>query len=102
MNLPPEAPMFETPRTGLRVASLILVTAAVAVAAPAEAQSWRTLTSSRQLWGTEPVSVDVEYGAGTLEVRRSESPSLLYRMEMRYDEERAVPVAEFDSAARRL
>jgi hypothetical protein len=88
-------------RRGGAAAVLALACAALA-ATPAEAQTWRTLTSSRQLWGPEPVAVEIEYGAGTLEIERIESPSLLYRMEMRYDEERMTPVAEFDSASRRL
>lgn len=86
-----------------RGAAVVLMVAAAALAGtPAQAQSWRTLTSSRQIWGTEPVAVEVEYGAGTLDIERSESSSLLYRMEMRYDEEHMTPVAEFDSASRRL
>ena len=85
-----------------RAAVALALVAAASVATRAEGQSWRTLTSSRQLWGTEPIAIDVEYGAGNLQVERLESPSLLYRMELRYDEERMTPVAEFDSAARRL
>lgn len=83
-------------------AATLGIVLAVAAGTPVQAQTWRTLTSSRQLWGTEPISIDVEYGAGELEIERLDSPSLLYRMEMRYDEERMTPVAEFDSAARTL
>jgi hypothetical protein len=72
------------------------------LAAPAQAQSWRTLTSARQLWGSEPVEVDIEYGAGELEINRAPSGGMLYRMEMRYDEDQTTPVAEFDSSARIL
>lgn len=82
--------------------ALLVALAAVLATAPAAAgQDWRTMTSARQLWGTEPVAVEVEYGAGELDIGR-ESGSMLYSMELRYDEEQSVPVAEFDSAARRL
>lgn len=74
----------------------------LALAAPLQAQTWRTLTSARQLRGTEAVEVAVEYGAGELDIARAEQGSMLYRMEMRYDEEHVTPVAEFDSAARKL
>jgi hypothetical protein len=98
-----EDPMFDGGRGMIRAAALSLLLAAAAAApSSAQAQSWRTLTSSRQIWGEEPVEVQVEYGAGTLEIGRAESASLLYRMELRYDEERVTPVAEFDTAARRL
>lgn len=79
-----------------------VVATAAAVPSTAEAQTWRNLTSSRQLWDTQPISVAVSYGAGELTVRPIESDGLLYRMEMRYDEERVAPVAEFDSASRHL
>lgn len=80
------------------------VVAAAASMAPssAEAQTWRNLTSSRQLWDAEPLEVQVNYGAGELTVGRVDSEGLLYRMEMRYDEDRVAPVAEFDSATRKL
>lgn len=82
---------------------LLLVAAAVLTIAPSlEAQRWRTMTSARQIWSTEPIEVDIEYGAGELKIDRTESTSMLYRMEMRYDEEQVNPVTEFDSATRRL
>jgi hypothetical protein len=47
------------------------------------------------------MTVEVEYGAGELEVRPA-AEGMLYNMELRYDEERAEPVVEFDADARRL
>ena len=79
-----------------------VVASAAVVPSAAEAQTWRNLTSSRQLWDTEPMAVQINYGAGELTVAPTESEGLLYRMEMRYDEERVAPVAEFDSASRQL
>lgn len=84
------------------ISLLLAGVAALGQISPAQGQTMRTLTSSRQIWSTEPMAVEVEYGAGTLDVERESSGSLLYRMEMRYDEERVTPVAEFDSAARML
>lgn len=66
-----------------------------------EAQE-RTLTSSRQLQGSEPMRVEVEAGAGELHVEPLDEQDLLYQMELRYDERRATPLTEFDSASRTL
>jgi len=88
-------------RGRLLVAAAIAFTAATHAAA-LHGQTMRTLTSSRQLWDEEPLTVEVEYGAGTLEVRPLQDQDLLYRMEMRYDAERVSPVAEFDTARRVL
>lgn len=79
-----------------------MVVAAAAVPSAAEAQTWRNLTSSRQLWDTQPLAVQINYGAGELTVAPTVADGLLYRMEMRYDEDRVAPVAEFDTASRQL
>jgi len=74
-----------------------LTIAAVAVAiSPAlvAGQSWRTVTTSRQLETNDEVRVFVEYGAGQFNIR-SVDEGLLYRMNLRYDEERFEPVSEF-------
>lgn len=70
-------------------------------AEPAGAQNWRTVTSARQLWGAEPVSVSLEYGAGELRVRPADR-AVLYEMEMRYDERCFIPVTDFDGDRRTL
>ena len=89
-------------RFSRRLALAALVLAALAAhGATAEAQSWRTVTSARQLWGTEPVKVRIEYAAGRLEVRQAEQP-MLYRMEMRYDDEHFAPVSTFAQESRTL
>ncbi len=69
--------------------------AAAAWAAPLEAQSWRTMTTSRQATGSDAVEVEVRYGAGTFSLRPADR-SLLYRMELRYDEEVMDPVSSFE------
>lgn len=62
--------------------------------APAEAQSWRTVTMSRQAGGSDNVDVTVRYGAGRLRVGTAD-PGLLYRMRLHYDEELFEPVADY-------
>lgn len=83
----------------LHGAALLLL---VGVAAPAHAQHMRSLTSARQVAGDERrLAVVVEYGAGELRVEPARG-DLLYRMELRYDEEQVRPVMEYDRAAGRL
>lgn len=73
----------------------IMVALLSALAAPAlHAQTMRTVTMSRQLDDQDEVEVDVRYGAGQFSVR-SVGEGLLYRMSLRYDEERYEPVAEY-------
>jgi hypothetical protein len=66
----------------------------LAVAVPANAQEWRTMTVSRQVQGEERLQVRVRYGAGELRLRPG-AAGILYRMDLRYDEESFDPVAAF-------
>lgn len=84
-----------------RALSLALLGAGLALAGAAEAQTWRTVTSARQVWDKEPLDVDVRYGAGELTLRPAEEP-MLYQMEMRFDGESYAPLTEYDSEKRRL
>jgi hypothetical protein len=59
------------------------------------AQSWRTVTMSRQVSGERALDVRVRYGAGRLQVRPAD-PGTLYRMHLRYDEKSFEPVAEYE------
>lgn len=77
----------------------LLLGAAAASGAPA--QTWRTVSSARQIAGEPSVQVKVEYGAGTLELAPAPG-SLLYQMEARYDADRFEPVTEYDPATRQL
>jgi hypothetical protein len=56
---------------------------------------------SRQLESNDPVRVYVEYGAGRFTVR-SMDEGLLYRMHLRYDEERFEPVSDLSGNVLRL
>src|SRR5690606_28721908 len=68
---------------------------------PALGQTWRTMTSARQVWDRDPIEVDIDYGAGTLQLGAAEAP-MLYEMEIRFDEERFTPVAEWNEERRLL
>ncbi|HEX8907138.1 MAG TPA: hypothetical protein VF771_19965, partial [Longimicrobiaceae bacterium] len=61
----------------------------------------RETTSARQLAGEKELAVRVQYGAGRLQVQPA-TGDLLYRMDLRYDEEAFRPVAEYDRDAGRL
>jgi hypothetical protein len=61
----------------------------------ASAQSWRTVTMSRQLSGESGMKVRIRYGAGRLSIRPAD-PGTLYRMHLRYDEDTFEPVARYD------
>lgn len=75
---------------------VFFVAAAAGLVTPAlvAGQSWRTVTMSRQLQDNSEVRVHVEYGAGRFNVR-SVDEGVLYRMNLRYDEDTFEPVAEF-------
>ncbi len=80
-----------------------VVAVAIALLAPiaAEGQSWKSVTMSRQLENSDEVHVAVEYGAGRFIVR-SIDEDLLYRMNLRYDEDKYEPVADFTGDRLRL
>lgn len=91
-------------RPCVRASLCLLAGAAVTVApaaSPLAAQTWRTVTSARQLHGERELAVNVEYGAGLFRLRPG-TEGELYRLEMRYDEEKFTPVRTYDAAAGRL
>jgi hypothetical protein len=89
-------------RSDLRaVPTLVLAAALLGAAVPARAQEWRTITSARQMQGERALRVDVTYGAGELRVQPA-SGTLLYRLQMRYDERQFRPVSAYDRATGRL
>jgi hypothetical protein len=86
--------------TGAR-RSLVRAAVLLGFAAPASAQSWRTMEVSRQLRDTAEYQVRVEYGAGRFDLRATNEP-LLYTMQLKYDEDRARPLHRFDAGERVL
>lgn len=81
--------------------TLLVAAALSALPQGADAQSWRTVTMSRQASGGDELRVQVTYGAGTFKVR-SAAQGLLYRMQLRYDAEVFEPRAEFEAPRLRL
>jgi len=59
----------------------------------------RPFTTFRQLHGETRLNARVEYGAGSLRVEPGQ-PGELYRMNLSYDEDRFVPVSDFDASSR--
>jgi len=84
-----------------RSTSLLFAAAFVAAAPPLGAQTWRTLTSARQYHGEDSLAVSVTYAAGEFRLGPGE-PGSLYRMELRYDEDRFTPVRVYDPEGPRL
>jgi hypothetical protein len=82
---------------------LLAAGAAVLMALPhgLGAQSWRTVTMSRQLSGETDLRVQVSYGAGYFKVRPADK-GLLYRMQLRYDEDVFEPHADYEGNRLRL
>jgi hypothetical protein len=74
-----------------------LATALVVFASAAEAQTMRPFTTFRQMHGETRLNVRLDYAAGSLHVAPG-SGSELYRMDLSYDEDRFVPVSDFDAA----
>lgn len=80
---------------------LLAGTAALLLPMAVQGQQWRSVTMSRQLTDNDEVRVFVEYGAGHFKVR-SMDEGLLYRMDLRYDEDNFEPVADFSGDQLRI
>lgn len=79
--------MFD-PRALTFVAAMVLVPASVC------AQDWRTVTQTRQRSGEKQLQVDVQYGAGKLNVEPARD-NALYRATIEYDADLFKPVTRF-------
>jgi hypothetical protein len=90
-------------RTMLDVTGRGVLTLAALLAIPVgtAAQTWRTVTMSRQVSGEDELRVSVSYGAGHFKVGAADE-GVLYRMRLRYDEEVFEPRAEYDGNRLRL
>ena len=64
-------------------------------------QSWRTVTKSHLIEDNDEVQVFVEYGAGRLKIRAADG-GVLYRMNLRYDEDTFEPVSDLSGNRLRL
>jgi len=81
--------------------AVVAVTALGGFSQVVEAQTWRTVTMSRQHDGESSLDVRIRYGVGRLDLRSAE-PGLLYSMRLRYDEEVYEPVADYEGNRLRL
>jgi hypothetical protein len=70
-----------------------------ALAASAQAQTWRSLDVSRQLRDTSEHRIHVRYAAGRFSLRPTSEP-ILFGMQLRYDEERSRPIHSYDADSR--
>lgn len=80
---------------------LLVAAALAALPQASSAQSWRSVSMSRQAAGERELRVHVTYGAGSFKVRAGEE-GLLYRMQLRYDEDLFEPRAELEGTRLRL
>jgi hypothetical protein len=64
----------------------------------APAQTMRPFTTFRQMHGETRLATRLDYAAGTLRLAPGR-PAELYRMDLFYDEDRYIPVSDFDPAS---
>lgn len=76
--------------------TLLLAAALLVAPGAGQAQTWRTVTMSRQTSDEDALRVLVRYGVGEFKVRAADS-GVLYRMHLRYDEDAFEPRAEYGS-----
>ena len=72
-----------------------LTAAGLAGGGDLHAQTWKTVTASRQVTDERGLRVRVEYGAGVLEIRRGDE-GVLYSTILQFDEELAAPRTEYE------
>ncbi|HSJ24773.1 MAG TPA: hypothetical protein VK929_08910 [Longimicrobiales bacterium] len=82
-------------------ASVALVAATGCGADSARAQDWDTVTSSRSIGDEQDLRVNVEYGAGTLNLGSAPEGSL-YRADLRYDRASFTPRMDFEDGRLRV
>lgn len=73
-------------RSRRAVPAFLLLALIAGPAAPAAAQSWKTIAKSRQLRGQDFLDVEINYAVGRFELSRGPD-RLLYRLNSKYDEE---------------
>lgn len=81
-------------KSNLLLRVVVAVLACLSFPLPGMGQSWRSVTMSRQLGDEGEIDVRVRFGAGRLSIEPADT-RVLYRMNLRYDEESFEPVAEY-------
>lgn len=95
-----DTPRCRRPGAGAVVAACVGLLCAIP--SDAVAQSWRTVTMSRQkVVSPDELNVRVSYGTGRFRIRPHQG-DLLYRMHLRYDEDTFEPRAELEGDRLRL
>ena len=82
------------PLKGLLVLGPLTLTV-LARPADLQAQTWKTVTATRQVTDEDGLRVRVEYGAGVLTIRRGD-PGVLYSAFFQFDADHAVPRTEYE------
>jgi hypothetical protein len=80
------------------VARAALTLGLVVWAGAAQAQTMRPFATFRQMHGETRLATRLEYAAGSLRVAPGR-PAELYRMDLSYDQDRYVPVSDFDASS---
>ena len=80
-----------------RVGILLALAALTADPSALTAQTWRDFTVSRVRGSEESLDVRIEYGAGEFDLVAADEGDLLYRMDLRYDEESFQPRSEYSN-----
>lgn len=80
---------------------LVALVLGTLVTADASAQTWREETVARQRTGETSLDVEVRYGFGRFEAGPAD-PGVLYRVDLRYDEEVAGPAVEYEDGRLRI
>jgi hypothetical protein len=80
----------------MRSSTMILALGTALLPVAAGAQQWRTIESARQLAGNQQTSVSLTFAGGKFDLRPLPG-SLLYQMQLHYDEQAADAVHEYDA-----
>lgn len=85
----------------MRTRTIILALGSAVLPVASGAQQWRTIESARQLTGNEQTSVSLTFAGGKFDLHPLPG-SLLYRMQLRYDEQIADAIHEYDAEDHQL
>jgi hypothetical protein len=85
----------------MRTTTMALALAATLLSSAAGAQQWRTIESARQLTSTDALRVTLNFTGGKFDLKPLPG-NLLYQMQLRYDEQAADAMHEYDAATHQL
>jgi hypothetical protein len=85
----------------MRTKTIALAIAVTLLPAAASGQQWRTLESARQLTSTDALQVTLTFAGGKFDLKPLQG-SLLYQMQLHYDEQASDAMHEYDAGNHRL